>query len=162
MQLQAEQKTIIVTFAGHRDVCGNRDSLENDIYAYLAGFAENGTAIRALTGGMGDFDGLCSAAVRRIKRTFPMVSVNLALVAPYMKQEYNTNREYYETQYDELIIFSSQGEYHPKRVITERNRWMVDQADILLTYVYRDFGGAQATVSYAKKKDRCSIIPFHR
>ena len=38
---------------------------------------------------------------------------------------------------------------HYKAAIKKRNRWMVDQADKILAYVYRDFGGAFDTIKYA-------------
>lgn len=38
---------------------------------------------------------------------------------------------------------------HYKAAIKKRNRWMVDQADKILAYIYRDFGGAFDTIKYA-------------
>lgn len=151
-----------ITFAGHRNIFESKELLEKDVYDYLMQIAQEETGIYALSGGMGDFDTLCSAAVRRIKRDYPDLPVELVLVVPYMKQGLNTNKDYYEKRYDNVLIFSSRLECHPKRVITQRNQWMVDQSDILLTYVIREFGGARATVNYAMKKGKCEIIPFYK
>lgn len=36
----------------------------------------------------------------------------------------------------------------------KRNRWMVDRADCLIAYLFRDYGGAYETVKYAKKQGK--------
>ncbi len=38
---------------------------------------------------------------------------------------------------------------HYKAAIGRRNRWLVDCADWVIAFVYRDFGGAAKTVQYA-------------
>ena len=40
---------------------------------------------------------------------------------------------------------------HPKSAITKRNRWMAENSDFVVTYVYRDFGGAYDAKKYALK-----------
>ena len=41
-----------------------------------------------------------------------------------------------------------------KAAIQKRNRWLVDRADFLIAYLFRDFGGAYETVKYAKKQGK--------
>ena len=41
-----------------------------------------------------------------------------------------------------------------KAAIQKRNRWLVDRADCLIAYLFRDFGGAYETVKYAKKQGK--------
>ena len=48
-----------------------------------------------------------------------------------------------------IVIPSELIGIHYKAAIKKRNRWMVDQADKILAYIYRDFGGAFDTVKYA-------------
>ncbi len=59
--------------------------------------------------------------------------------------------EYYEKYYDRVMIPESIGKTHPKGAITKRNRWMIEQADLLICYVEREEGGAYAAFKYAKK-----------
>lgn len=47
---------------------------------------------------------------------------------------------------------------HPKAAILKRNRVMVDWANVLIAFVYRDFGGAYETLKYAKQKGDIRII----
>ena len=37
------------------------------------------------------------------------------------------------------------------KVILKRNFWMVDKSEYVISYVYREFGGAYKTLKYAQK-----------
>ena len=43
---------------------------------------------------------------------------------------------------------------HYKAAIQKRNRWVVNRADCLIDYLFRDFGGVYETVKYAKKQGK--------
>ena len=146
---------ITVAFAGHRDVfqAGVKERL-TDLLEELAAKYD---ALTFYTGGMGEFDSLASACVRGLKHRHPKRDIRLVLVEPYMKQSINTEGEYLKMLYDEILIPAELAGIHYKKAITERNRWMVREADLLISYVYRDFGGAAAAVKYAKKLWKVSI-----
>jgi uncharacterized phage-like protein YoqJ len=101
------------------------------------------------TGGMGNFDGSFASAVRALKRKYP--DIKLILIKPYFSNELNTNKEYYEFTYDDVVIPDVLAGVHPKSAITKRNRWMAENSDFVVTYVYRDFGGAYDAKKYALK-----------
>ena len=65
----------------------------------------------------------------------------------------NTDKNLFETEYDDVMIPIELAGVHPKAAIRERNRWMVDRSDMLLACVYRDFGGAYDTMQYALRKE---------
>ena len=69
----------------------------------------------------------------------------------YFSNELNTNKEYYEFTYDDVVIPDVLAGVHPKSAITKRNRWMAENSDFVVTYVYRDFGGAYDAKKYALK-----------
>ena len=73
------------------------------------------------SGGMGEFDKMCENVVREYKRL-----------------------------YDEIII-PDLGDIHYKRAITERNKWIAEHVDTVITYIRRDYGGAWNMYRYAKK-----------
>lgn len=143
---------ITCTFAGHKEVyqAGIPDALDYALADLLAG-GENEFCF--LVGGMGQFDGMCAAAVRKAKRLFPDKSITLSLVLPYFKQELNENKDYYQQMYDEVYVPGELAGVHPKSAITKRNRLMVDQSQYLIAYVRRDFGGAYATLKYAQRRN---------
>ena len=105
-----------------------------------------------LTGGMGDFDALFCRAVREIKARNKQIK--LILVKPYFSYELNTNKEYYNAFYDDVIIPDELLGVYYKSAIQKRNRWMVDRSDIIISGVYRDFGGAYQTIQYAFKSGK--------
>lgn len=69
-----------------------------------------------------------------------------------MTNRLNTDKIYYETYYDDVMIPMELCGVHPKAAIQKRNRWMVDQSDCLIACVHRDFGGAYDTLKYAIRK----------
>ena len=71
-----------------------------------------------------------------------------------MSNRLNTDKEYYQYYYDEIIIPTVLAGVHYKAAITMRNRWLVDRVDCVIAYVYRDFGGALETVKYAQKQGK--------
>ena len=87
--------------------------------------------------------------MRGMKRKYPGLNIRLVLMIPYMTHQLNRDKEYYEASYDDIVIPSELIGIHYKAAIKKRNRWMVDQADKILAYIYRDFGGAFDTVKYA-------------
>lgn len=107
------------------------------------------------TGGMGDFDGKFASAVRAKKKQYP--DVKLILIKPYFSNDLNTNREYYDYLYDDVVIPDAIAGAHYKSAITKRNRWMVDYCDVIVTFVYRDHGGAYDAKKYAIKSNKTVV-----
>ena len=102
-----------------------------------------------LTGGMGAFDALFSAAVRQLRLTYP--HIRLELVQPYLTATLQKNKGEYIQIYDEIVIPDALDGAHRKAAIPLRNRWMVEQSDVVVSYLRRDFGGAYQAVVYAQK-----------
>ena len=142
----------VCTFAGHREVYQSDigERLESEIEKLLQVDHE----FLFLTGGMGQFDGMGAGAVRAAKRRHPEKSITLALVLPYPSNRLNTDKEYYESRYDQIMIPEELDAVHYMAAIGLRNRWMVDQADTVIAYVYRNFGGAWTTVKYARRQGK--------
>lgn len=137
----------VCSFAGHREVFSS--SIEADIDCALEEIIQTDDDFIFYSGGMGEFDKKCESAVRRIKRTHPERSIRLVLVLPYLTHEINRDKEYFEAYYDDIVVPTELMGVHYKVAIKKRNRWMVDRADVVLAYIYRDFGGAFDTTRYA-------------
>ena len=140
------------TFAGHREVYQLK--IDKAIGQAIDNLLQTDSEFIFYTGGMGDFDGKCASAVRAAKRKYPGKKIRLALVLPYMSNRLNTDKEYYQYYYDEIIIPAELAGVHYKAAITMRNRWLVDRVDCVIAYVYRDYGGALETVKYAQKQGK--------
>ena len=140
------------TFAGHREVY--QGGVGANIDAAIEKIIDQGDdSFNFLVGGMGEFDGLCSGAVRGAKRRHPEKQITLSLVLPYLTHGINENKEYYSLFYDEIIVPMELAGIHYKEAITARNCWLIDQSDYLIAFVMRDFGGAYSTLKYAEKKN---------
>lgn len=148
---------ICCTFAGHRNV------------PFTALTPEVGKAVESIlqlgdkefifySGGSGTFDGMCETAIRSAKRTHPELSIRLKLVLPYMTNRLNTEKDFYESMYDDVIIPIELCDAHPKAAIRKRNRWMVDRADHVIAFLQYDYGGAYDTVRYASKNGKNIIM----
>ena len=138
---------------GHRTIMKN---IENSIYSAVLLAAQEGCKT-FYTGGMGDFDMQFSSAVRKLRIRFP--NIKLIYIKPYFTNEINTNGEYYTAMYDDIVIPPAIIGVHYKRAIKARNRWMVDNSDLIVSYIIRDYGGAADTIKYAKRMDK-RIIPL--
>lgn len=140
------------TFSGHREVY--QSAIEARLDAEIEKLLQTDNEFLFLTGGMGQFDGMASGAVRAAKRRHSEKHIALVLVLPYMSNRMNTNKEYYRFYYDQIIIPEELDTAYYKAAIRCRNRWMVDRADIVIAYICRDFGGALGTVRYAQKQGK--------
>ena len=138
-------KEKVCSFCGHRD-CDN--GFREQIKAKIKDIIENDGVTVFYSGGMGEFDRLCESVVREIKRGNKYIK--LYLIKPYFTHKLNTEKKFYSNSYDDIII-PDFGNVHYKRAITERNKWIAEQSDIILCYVMRANGGAYKTLQYALK-----------
>ena len=138
-------KTKICCGFGHREIRQNIEArLAKEIESAIA---EQGVTV-FYTGGQGRFDALFASAVRTAKQKHSRIK--LVLVKPYFSNELNTNKAYYEALFDDVIIPQELLGVHYKSAITQRNRFMAEQADLIICFVAHEHGGAYAAVQYAK------------
>lgn len=134
---------------GHRYIY---TEISSKIEEEIVDLIENKNVSIFYTGGMGDFDRAFCSAVRKIKHKYTWIKLNL--VKPYFTKDLNVNKDFYQLNYDSIIIPEELMDVHYKSAIKWRNRWMVDNSNFLITYVYKNYGGAYEAVSYAKKKNK--------
>ena len=150
---------ICCTFAGHRNVpfAALTPEVRNAIESILQ-FGDK--EFTFYSGGKGTFDGMCEMAVRSAKRAHPELSIRLKLVLPYMTNRLNTEKDFYKSMYDDVIIPIELCDVYPKAAISKRNCWMVDKSDYVIAFLQYDYGGAYDTVRYASKNGK-NIIMLH-
>lgn len=135
---------------GHRDVFQN---IEETLDLFIEKAINNGCTL-FYTGAMGDFDSIFSSAVRKAKRKHTELNIKLVCVKPYLTKELNDNKEYYYAMYDDIIIPTELADIHFKPIINKRNKWIIDNSDIVIIYTVRDYGGAYNSLKYAKRKNK--------
>lgn len=134
---------MVVTFCGHSEVSHEkevRDFLKSSIQHVINEGGNN-----FLLGGYGTFDRMAASVLKELKIENPQIES--ILVIPYLDRKVDATG-YDSTTYPPI-------EKVPKRyAISHRNRWMVDQSDIVIAYVTHGWGGAATTLKYALTKGK--------
>ena len=138
-----------VSLFGHRemdDVC----RLGNALISMVKKLIQTKSYVTFLIGRNGAFDEYAASVIKGIQRTIGKENNEIILVLPYTVADF----EYYETYYDSILIPESVYGAHPKSAITLKNRWMVEQSDLVIVYAERKRGGAYAAMKYAEKLNK--------
>ena len=138
-------------FTGHRDLDSrfDRELLDRVILNLIKSGARNFYCGMAI-----GFDMLAAETVLRHKENY---DIKLCACIPCDGQsKYFSlkDKERYEKilcACDEKIIFST--EYTPG-CMQERDRFLVDNCDVLVSYLRKNYGGTHYTVSYARKQNK--------
>ncbi len=137
-----------VAFIGHREF-DHIPNIEKDLYTILSVVISTKEYVEFYVGRNGDFDISVASTVKKIQKDFRNHNSRLILVQPYpMKDD-----PYYETYYDELL-YPLPRDVYPKAAMQERNKWLIDNCDLLITYVKNTEGGAYEAYEYAEKRGK--------
>ncbi len=132
---------MIITFCGHSKLI-EQNTIRAHLTRELRTLLEQGNH-KFYLGGYGDFDLLAAKALYELKQEYP--ETESILILPYLDRKVDASL-YDSTIYPPL-------ENVPKRyAISRRNKWMVEQADMVIACVDHDWGGASKTLEYAVKK----------
>ena len=129
---------MIVTFCGHRDyITQNGD--EEKLLLILEKMV--GTApCEFFLGDYGNFDLFAYHCARKFKEKH--ATARLVFVTPYLPAK-EEGRKF------DLVIYPPLENVPARFAIAHRNKWMVQQADCLIAYVNRRYGGAYTMYRYA-------------
>lgn len=133
-------------FFGHKDAPSSiYEKLEEAVEMLIV---ENGVTC-FLVGNQGQFDSMALKALRCMKAKYPHINYNVVLAyLPVEKGEY-TPYEYGETMLPEGIE-----SIHPRYAISWRNKWMVNESDMVICHITHSWGGAAKYVDMTKKKGK--------
>ena len=142
----------ICVFFGHRTASSKIvESLKQQIRRLVL---EEGIKV-FWVGGYGDFDMYAASAVRTIKSELPDEGIELDLIYAYLPSPTAKEQQAYQAKlYDGTIYPEGVEIGPPKFAITRRNRWMVENCDIVLAFINRDSGGAYTAVKVANRKGK--------
>ena len=140
---------MILTFIGHRDT-RITEKLKKEVRTHLRNFI-NLNVKTFYCGGMGAFDNLCAELLKELKEEFP--HIKRYLVVPYLDNNFlRIAQELVSTNYYDEILYPPIENVFPKYAILARNKYMIDKADLLISFVSQRYGGAYQSFLYAKKK----------
>ena len=136
---------MVCTFIGHRDAPWNlREKLESVITDLIV----NKKVDLFYMGNHGNFDRMAYQVVRKLKAMYTHIEyyMVIAYLSPTMAEA------------GENTLFPQDLEFvHPRNAITARNKWMIDNSEILVSYVVCDFGGAAKIKRMAEKRGKTVI-----
>ena len=133
---------MIITFCGHSKL-SEHNKIEAHLTRELRTLLEQGNH-KFYLGGYGDFDLLAAKVLYELKQEYP--ELESILILPY------PDRPADAALYDSTIYPPL--ENVPKRyAISHRNKWMIEQADMVIACVDHDWGGAAKSLAMARKKN---------
>lgn len=146
----------VCCFSGHRDISLDE---RRQISLKLKETINELVKIKGVTvfrcGGALGFDTIAALYVLELKSEFP--DITLIIDVPYRAQASawkEVDRQIYEyilSHADKVNIIS---EKYYKGCLQQRNRYMVDNSDIVIVYVKKTSGGSYYTACYAESEDK--------
>ena len=135
-----------VSFFGHKDT---PKEIEPPLRATLIDLIKNHGATEFYVGNYGNFDTMVRRQLENLSQTYSITCHIVLAYLPTKKSEYD---DFTNTLLPEGI------ETLPKRfAISYRNKWMVEQSDIVVTYVARTYGGAWQFKAMAERQGKTVI-----
>lgn len=135
-----------VTFFGHKDT---PKKIEPTLRTTLVDLIENHGATEFYVGNNGNFDTMVRRQLENLSQTYP---ITYSVVLAYLPTKKNKYDKLTNTIYPEGI------ESVPKRfAISYRNKWMIQQADAVVTYVTHTYGGAWQFKVIAQRQGKTVI-----
>lgn len=132
------------TFFGHRD---SPETIKPKIRAAVIDLIENHGVTMFYVGNQGNFDRMVRSVLKEVTTAYP--GVGYAVVLAYMPSTKKRADDFSDTLLPDGI------EKVPKRfAISWRNKWMIEHADYVVTYVTRPCGGASRFADYARKNGK--------
>ena len=137
---------MICTFFGHKDT---PKEIEPTLRSTLIDLIENKNVNVFYVGNNGNFDTMVRRQLEDLSQTYP---ITYSVVLAYLPTEKN--------KYDNLTntIYPEGLETVPTRfAISWRNKWMIQQSDVVVTYVTRTYGGAWQFKVAAERQNKTVI-----
>ena len=100
-------------------------------------------------GNHGDFDRMTRSLLRELSAQYPHIRYAVVLAYVPQKRDEFDQRDWSDTMLPEGIE-----RVPPRFAISWRNRWMLDRADIVVTYITHSRGGAAQFAELAEKKGK--------
>ena len=136
-----------VTFCGHRTL-EHSVQVKSWLREVVCDLIGQGANI-FLLGGYGAFDLMAAHIVHELKAEFP--DIESTLVLAYLSTDI-------DLQLYDNSLYPPLEDVPPRYAISRRNRWLVENSDIVVAYVQHSWGGAATTLSFATRKGKPIIV----
>ncbi len=141
---------MIVTFCGHRSFV-NTPVLEERLGEIIFELLKE-NKITFYLGGYGAFDDYALEYLKKLKKeSFEFETV---FVTPYITESYQLNHLAGKEKNYDLILYPPIEKAPLKFAIEYRNRWMIEESDVVIAYVKHSGGGAAKSLKHAIRKKK--------
>lgn len=140
---------MVCCFFGHKDAPA---SVISSLEYTVEDLVQNAGINEFLVGNQGGFDGMVHRVLKKMKSRYPSITYHVVLA--YMPKEKD---EYPLCEYGETLFPCGIESSPPKFAISWRNKWMVQEANVVVCYVNHSWGGAAQFVEYARKQGKTII-----
>ncbi len=154
-QTQGSEKIKSVCFTGHRQLeKENIGALTNALRICLR-ILINAGVDRFFAGGARGFDTLAALCVLELKKEFPHISLELILPCKNQTKFWSEDdREIYLSIINRADRVEYLHETYTSNCMHDRNRRLVESADICVAYLIHSGGGTAFTVAHALKNSK--------
>ena len=136
-----------VSFIGHREV-ENFYFVEEQVENIVKELIDKKEYVEFYVGRNGEFDIMVASVIKRAQRDYGKANNSLILVIPYPIADMEDMEKYYDEVWYPQELYHA----HYKAAITKRNEWFVNNSEMLVAYVERDYGGAYECLKKAQQK----------
>ena len=137
---------MICTFFGHRDT---PPEIKNLLRQVITELIEKQGVNRFYVGNQGNFDAMARSLLAEFEQSH---GISYEIVLAYLPRQEDPLCDTGHTLLPEGIETVP-----PRFAIEYRNKWMIDNSDIVVTYVRHSFGGAAKFKKLAQKKKKTVI-----
>ena len=143
---------MIITFAGHA-LISLTERIKETVKEQIQNHITQTEPVTCYLGGYGDFDAICAHACRELKREYSNIEV--VYVTPYISlSEQRKIKELQRQGLCDASLYPPIENTPPRFAILKRNEWMMANADLIIAYVNRSYGGAYQSLVTAKRKNK--------
>ena len=141
-----------ITFAGHSFISSN-NKVKEMVKEQIRNNIIDVKLVTCYLGGYGDFDEICARACRELKQEY--YGIEAIYVTPYISlSEQEKIKEMQSYGLCDTSIYPPIENVPLRFAISKRNEWMMTNADLIIAYVNRSYGGAYKSLQVAKRKKK--------
>ena len=133
----------VCTFFGHRDC---PETIRPKLHAALVELIEERGVDSFYVGNHGTFDRMVRSLLRELSERYPHIRYSVVLA--YVPQRWD---EFDQRDFSDTMVPEGVETVPPRFAIAWRNKWMLREADYVVTYITHGWGGA---AQYAEMAER--------
>ena len=146
---------MIISFAGH-SIINSSKMLKEAVKEQIRNNISDTEKVIFYLGGYGDFDEICAYACKELRQEY--TNMETVYVTPYLSLSAQEKiKEMQKCGLYDITIYPPIENVPKKFAILRRNKWMIENSDLVITYVKHTYGGAYKSLKIAKQKKKKTI-----